>query len=157
MFRQFGIINSYTLESSFFAAWNSKNVYLMSQKRKAMEEGEQLKPSDLTQVGADFCSTLTTMIHSKILKKKFTVDTSLHHIYQMSNKVLKKQLSVQVKDSSQIQTIANGAASATLPRTAGDDEFSQFGKTQNESNLGKARRAKNLINANPTSMPGKQP
>ena len=34
------------------------------------------------------------MINSKILKKKFTVDTSLHHLYQMNQKAFKKQFSM---------------------------------------------------------------
>jgi hypothetical protein len=40
MFRQFNIINSYTLESTFYAICNPKNQYLMSQKRKPTDEGE---------------------------------------------------------------------------------------------------------------------
>ena len=84
MFKQFGIINSYTLESTFYAAFNPKNQYLQSQKRKPVEDDQQVKSSELIQVGYDFCSTLIAMINSKILKRKFTVDTSLHHLYQMN-------------------------------------------------------------------------
>lgn len=41
------------------------------------------------------------MINSKILKKKFTVDTSLHHLYQMNQKAFKKQFSmITSKDDS---------------------------------------------------------
>jgi len=39
------------------------------------------------------------MIHSKILKKKFTVETSQHHIYQLNSKVLKKQMTFMQKDN----------------------------------------------------------
>lgn len=34
------------------------------------------------------------MINSKILKRKFTVDTSLNHLYQMNQKAFKKTLSM---------------------------------------------------------------
>ena len=34
------------------------------------------------------------MINSKILKRKFTVDTSLNHLYQMNQKAFKKSLSM---------------------------------------------------------------
>ena len=53
-----------------------------------------MKSSELVQVGYDFCSTLIAMINSKILKRKFTVDTSLNHLYQMNQKAFKKQLSM---------------------------------------------------------------
>lgn len=52
----------------------------MSQKRKPTEEDQQVKGSELVQVGSDFCQTIIAMIHSKILKRKFTVETSLHHL-----------------------------------------------------------------------------
>ena len=94
MFKQFGIINSYTLESTFYAAFNPKNQYLQSQKRKPVEDDQQVKSSELIQVGYDFCSTLIAMINSKILKRKFTVDTSLNHLYQMNQKAFKKSLSM---------------------------------------------------------------
>ena len=54
----------------------------------------QIKSSELIQVGYDFCSTLIAMINSKILKRKFTVDTSLNHLYQMNQKAIKKSLSI---------------------------------------------------------------
>ena len=92
MFKQFGIVNSYTLESTFYAAFNNKNQYLQSQKKKPVEDDQQVKSSELVQVGYDFCSTLIAMIHSKIMKRKFTVDTSLHHLYQMNQKAFKKSL-----------------------------------------------------------------
>lgn len=94
MFKQFGIINSYTLESTFYAAFNPKNQYLQSQKRKPVEDDQQLKSSELIQVAYDFCSTLIAMINSKILKRKFTVDTSLNHLYQMNQKAFKKTMSM---------------------------------------------------------------
>jgi len=53
-----------------------------------------VKASELVQVGYDFCSTLIAMINSKILKRKFTVDTSLNHLYQMNQKAFKKSLSL---------------------------------------------------------------
>ena len=34
------------------------------------------------------------MINSKILKRKFTVDTSLNHLYQMNQKGFKKSFSM---------------------------------------------------------------
>ena len=51
MFKQFGIINSYTLEATFYAAFNPKNQYLQSQKRKPVEDDQQVKGSELITVG----------------------------------------------------------------------------------------------------------
>lgn len=60
-----------------------------------------MRSSELIQVGYDFCSTLIAMINSKILKRKFTVDTSLNHLYQMNQKAFKKSLSmISSKDDS---------------------------------------------------------
>jgi hypothetical protein len=70
----------------------------MSQKRKPTEEDQQLKASELVQVGSDFCQTIIAMIHSKILKRKFTVDTSLHHL-QLQTKVMKKHVLISSKDN----------------------------------------------------------
>ena len=76
LYKQFGILNSYTLESTFYAPFNPKNQYLQSQKRKPVEDDQQVKGSELIQVGYDFCSTLIAMINSKILKRKFILDTT---------------------------------------------------------------------------------
>ena len=120
MFKQFSIINSYTLESTFYAAFNSKNQYLMSQKRKPTDEDQQVKSQELVQVGSDFCQTIIAMIHSKILKRKFTVDTSLNHLYQLQTKLLKKQMTISSKDT---QLLSNTFTSNALgTSTVGNKE-----------------------------------
>jgi len=148
MFRQFSIINSYTLESTFYASCN-RNTYLMSQKRKPTEEDQQVKGSELVQVGSDFCQTIIAMIHSKILKRKFTVDTSLHHIYQLQSKAIKKQMTFQAKDNTSmlLHTTATAIKDARKPTDdqKAEEEFlqaqyAQAMRLQNEA--GKSKRMK---------------
>lgn len=51
MFKEYQILNSYTLESTFYAPYNPK-----TQKKKTPVEDElQIRAEDLMQVGADFC------------------------------------------------------------------------------------------------------
>lgn len=51
MFKELSVLNSYTLESTFYASFNPK-----TQKKKApVEEELQIKAEDLIGVGSDFC------------------------------------------------------------------------------------------------------
>mmetsp|Transcript_47264 Transcript_47264/g.34556 ORF Transcript_47264/g.34556 Transcript_47264/m.34556 type:complete len:275 (-) Transcript_47264:1306-2130(-) len=67
MFREMQVLNSYTLEATFYAMYNQKTF----KKKYNVEDELQLKAEDLMAVGADFCQTLVSIINSKILKKKF--------------------------------------------------------------------------------------
>ena len=146
MFKQFGILNSYTLESTFYAAFNPKNQYLQSQKKKPIEDDQQVKSGELITVGHDFCSTLIAMINSKILKKKFTVDTSLNHLYQMNQKGIKKSLSViSSKDDSAVASILGFAmANRIEPNSASliPHHDTPFKPTAKEEALVAAKMAK---------------
>ena len=62
------------------------------------------------------------MINSKILKRKFTVDTSLHHLYQMNQKAFKKQLTISSKDETW-----QGFLGATVPNR--NDDLSRLDQT----------------------------
>ena len=73
MFKEFGILNSYTIESTFYSHYNPR----MGQKKKVNVEDElQVKSDELLTIGSDFCEALTAIINSKILKRKFIVDTA---------------------------------------------------------------------------------
>jgi hypothetical protein len=73
MFKEFGILNSYTMESTFYSHYNPR----MGQKKKVNVEDElQVKAAELLGIGSDFCEALTAIINSKILKRKFIVDTA---------------------------------------------------------------------------------
>lgn len=76
MFKQFDILNSYTLESTFYAP-----LYPRTMGRRQVKEEDQIKACELVDVGADFCQTLTAIVNSKISKRKFTVDTNIHYLY----------------------------------------------------------------------------
>ena len=60
------------------------------------------------------------MINSKILKRKFTVDTSLNHLYQMNQKAFKKSLSmISSKDDSATASLLGFAiANRVEPQSA---------------------------------------
>jgi hypothetical protein len=73
MFKEFGILNSYTLEATFYACLNQKTTKRMVN----VPNDEQIKTSELITVGSDFIETLLIMVNSKILKRKFMVDTAL--------------------------------------------------------------------------------
>ena len=53
MFRDFSIINSYTLESTFYAPYNS-----VIKKKKDVDAESHIKAEELVQVGSDLCLTL---------------------------------------------------------------------------------------------------
>ena len=73
MFKEFGILNSYTIESTFYSCYNPR----MGQKKKVnVEDDAQIKIEELYQIGNDFCETLMSIINSKILKRKFITDTT---------------------------------------------------------------------------------
>jgi hypothetical protein len=54
MFREFNILNSYTLESTFYAPYNSKTF----KKKHNVDEELQIKSEDLLNIGSDFCLAL---------------------------------------------------------------------------------------------------
>lgn len=73
MFKEFGILNSYTIEATFYSYYNPR----LGQRKKVNVEDEfQIKAEELLEIGNDFCETLTAIINSKILKRKFIVDTA---------------------------------------------------------------------------------
>jgi len=73
MFKEFSVLNSYTLESTFYAMYNKENF-----KRKRDVENElQIKGEDLLQVGTDLCLTIAHVLQSKILRKKFLYQQEL--------------------------------------------------------------------------------
>lgn len=74
MFKEFGILNSYTIEATFYSCYNPKQGV---KKKVNVEDDLQIKVEDLYSVGWDFCDTLMVIINSKILKRKFIVDTTL--------------------------------------------------------------------------------
>ncbi|TNV87611.1 hypothetical protein FGO68_gene5364 [Halteria grandinella] len=67
MFREFSVLNSYTLESTFYAMYNKENF----RKKRDVENEQQIRGEDLIQVGADLCLTVAHILQSKILRKKF--------------------------------------------------------------------------------------
>jgi len=68
-FKEIGIINSYTLESTFYAPYSKA-----FKKKYNVDDEMQVKGADLLQIGYDFCETLVQIVQSKILKKKFQGD-----------------------------------------------------------------------------------
>ena len=89
-------------------------------------------------MGYDFCSTLIAMINSKILKRKFTVDTSLHHLYQMNQKAFKKQLTtISSKDETW-----QGFLGATVPNRIEDMKLEQDDKKKDEKSSKKDKEKK---------------
>lgn len=73
MFKEFGILNSYTLESTFYSCLNPRRGY---KKKVGVEDDQQITAEQLVTVGEDFCKTLIVIINSKILKRKFMSDNS---------------------------------------------------------------------------------
>lgn len=80
------------------------------------------------------------MINSKILKRKFTVDTSLNHLYQMNQKSFKKSLSIiSSKDDSATASLL-GFAIANRVESGAADKGESTGVTM--SSLKKDKDAK---------------
>eukprot|EP00347_Sterkiella_histriomuscorum_P001857 403370413 len=69
LFKEFQVMNSYTLESTFYAPLNKQ-----FKKKQSVDEEFQIKSEDLVNVGIDLCQTFTQILQSKILKKKFVND-----------------------------------------------------------------------------------
>ncbi len=67
LFRELGIINSYTLESTFYAPYNPKTTF---KKKRDVEDDQQIKAEDLRTIGSDLCLTIHQIANSKILRKK---------------------------------------------------------------------------------------
>ena len=72
-FKEFGILNSYTCEATFYSCYNPREK---GQRKVNVSNEEQINCDDLYQVGTDFCDTLMSIINSKILKRKFIIDTT---------------------------------------------------------------------------------
>jgi hypothetical protein len=72
IFREFSVLNSYTIESTFYAAYNPKIPTL--KKKRDIEEDLQIKAEDLKQIGHDLCLTINQIVQSKILRKKLLSD-----------------------------------------------------------------------------------
>lgn len=53
MFREFSILNSYTLESTFYAPFNNE-----VKKKKYVDDEWHVKAEDLVQIGNDLCLTI---------------------------------------------------------------------------------------------------
>ena len=77
LFKEFGILNSYTIESTFYGGNKPKNKYQVKVDNNFEENLQVIKDDDLFQVGRDFCETLLAIINSKIMKKKFLIETSM--------------------------------------------------------------------------------
>lgn len=73
MFKEFGILNSYTLEATFYSSFNQK----AGKKMVNVPPEEQIKTEDLANIGSDFVETLLIMVNSKILKRKFMIETAM--------------------------------------------------------------------------------
>ena len=54
MFREFSVLNSYTLESTFYAPYNKT-----FKKKINVDEDLQIKAEELVLVGSDMCTTIT--------------------------------------------------------------------------------------------------
>ena len=72
IFREFNVLNSYTIESTFYAAYNPKIPNL--KKKRDIEEEMQIKAEDLKLIGNDLCLTIHQIVQSKILRKKLLSD-----------------------------------------------------------------------------------
>lgn len=66
LFRELGILNSYTLESTFYAPFNAKTF----KKKRDVEDDLMIKAEDLRTIGQDLCLTIHQIVQSKILRKK---------------------------------------------------------------------------------------
>ena len=67
MFREFQVLNSYTLESTFYAQYSKEHF----KKKRDVDNDLQVKGDDLLLIGHDMCLSLSHILQSKILKKKF--------------------------------------------------------------------------------------
>ena len=84
MFKHFGIINSYTLEATYYAGVQRQaNGYV---RKRNIEPENQIKGQDLIELGSDFVQTLISIVNSKIMKRKFLVDTNIQYLYHLNSK-----------------------------------------------------------------------
>ena len=58
IFRELGVLNSYTLESTFYAPYNVKTF----KKKRDVEDDQMIKAEDLKCIGSDLCLTIHQMI-----------------------------------------------------------------------------------------------
>lgn len=69
VFKELGILASYTLESTYYAMYNAKNF----KKKRDVEPDMQIKSEDLQLIGGDLCHIFFQIVNSKILNKKFSI------------------------------------------------------------------------------------
>jgi len=102
------------------------------------------------------------MINSKILKRKFTVDTSLNHLYQMNQKAFKKSLSmITSKDDSATTASLLGFAIANRVDAASGSAMDNSGKNakddNNQGGFSKNNKDDKEHDKTATSKGGKEP
>lgn len=51
MFKEYQVLNSYTLEATYYAPYNAKTF----KKKKDVDEDMQVKAEELVVIGADMC------------------------------------------------------------------------------------------------------
>ncbi len=67
MFNEFNILNSYTLEATFYAPYDKDKF----KKKFNLDIEGHIKSEDLVQVGQDFLHTIYLIMQSKIMRRKF--------------------------------------------------------------------------------------
>lgn len=67
MFTEFNILNSYTLEATFYAPYDKDRF----KKKVNLNEDDHIKSEDLVQVGQDMIMTMYLIMQSKIMRRKF--------------------------------------------------------------------------------------
>lgn len=58
IFRELGILNSYTLESTFYAPYNAKTF----KKKRDVEDEFMIKQEDMKQIGVDLLLTVNQIV-----------------------------------------------------------------------------------------------
>jgi hypothetical protein len=66
IFREMGVLNSYTLESTFFASVNKQAgggpAATTKKKKDIVEEDQQIKADELKSIGSDLCLTIHQIV-----------------------------------------------------------------------------------------------
>jgi len=94
VFKEIGILASYTMESTYYAMYNAKNF----KKKRDIEPDQQIKSEDLIQVGEDLCHSFYQLVFSKILKKKFNIEASLAQVQTQPQSRFESRLKQQTSD-----------------------------------------------------------
>jgi hypothetical protein len=77
MFNEFNILNSYTLEATFYAPYDKDRF----KKKINLDEDAHIKSEDLVLVGQDLMVIIYHIMQSKIMRRKFLqLETSLGQI-----------------------------------------------------------------------------